>query len=105
MVLDLLPVEAKAQVSIFLLVDTGELLRGGGAKRDALVGWAEENVKLELGVRGGVLGDCACVGLADATDGSACAEQTAVQEVGRLTARLELEVAKGKNARGNGELD
>lgn len=105
MILDFFSVEAEPKISILLLVNASELFRGGGTEGDALVCGTEENVELEVWVRGAVLGNCARVGLADAADRFACAEQAAVQEVGRLTPRLESKIAESENTRREGELD
>lgn len=98
MVLDFLPVESEAEVSKLLLVNAGKLLGRGGAQRDALVGGAKQDVKVEIWVRGAVLGDCTGVSFADAADQLALAEETAVEEIRALAAGFEGEVSKGQDA-------
>lgn len=105
MVLDLLAVVNETEVSILCLVDASKLFSSGGAERDTLVGRAEEDVELELGVGGAILGDSAGVGLADAADELAFGEQTTIEEVGRDTAGLEGEGAKGQDVGREGERD
>ena len=105
MVLDLLAVVNETEVSILCLVNASKLFSSGGAERDTLVGRAEEDVELELGVGGAILGDSTGVGLADAADELAFGEQTTVEEVGRDTAGLEGEGAKGQDVGREGERD
>lgn len=104
-VLDLLAVVNETEVAILCLVNASKLLGSGGAKRNTLVGRAEEDVKLELGVGGAILGDSTSVGLADAADELALGEQTTVEEVRRDTAGLEGEGAKGQDVGREGERD
>jgi hypothetical protein len=105
MVLDLLAVVNETEVAILGLVNASKLFSSGGAERDTLVGRAEEDVELELGVGGAILGDSTGVGLADAADELALGEQTTVEEVGRDTAGLEGEGAKGQDVGREGERD
>lgn len=105
MVLDLLAVVNETEVSILCLVNASKLFSSGGAERDTLVGRAEKDVELELGVGGAILGDSTGVGLADAADELTLGEQTTVEEVGRDAAGLEGEGAEGQDVGREGERD
>lgn len=105
MVLDLLAVVNETEIAILFLVNASKLLSSGGAERDTLVGGTEEDVELELGMGGAVLGDGASVGFTDSADELALGEQTTVEEVRRDTAGLEGEGAEGQDVGREGERD
>lgn len=104
-VLDLLAVVDEAKVAILVLVNAGELLSGGCAKGNALVGGAEEDIELELGMGRAVLSDGASIGFTDSADQFALGEQTAVEEVRRDAAGLESKRTESQDVGREGERD